>query len=307
MARSMTIALLAAGAALALALAPAAHAGRGPTACEDPTVRGSGGNDTLRGTSGPDVIAGYDGNDTIKGLAGGDVLCGDAGMDQIEGGDMVDRIRGGKGQDDILGGDGSDKIDGGRDADEVNAGLGFDSIKDPGTGSGDFDRLNGGDTGDTFKVSEKEIFCICHGDDGADTMISKAKYAADDPGPVIVLSEFHGDNAEDAIFGHGLIDGADENDHLVLGWRKAPVVDSDDTILAGNNHDILESVNNLGDDTYDGQFGQDTITAGPGDDELLGGPAPDALSGGGGDDTCDGGDSNADTADGTCETILGVP
>ena len=78
-----------------------------------------------------------------------------------------------------------------------------------------------------------------------------------------------------------------------------------DTVCAGG-----------GDDDLNGQAGNDTIRAGSGDDQLRGDTQNDSLyaqlgddelfGGSGATDLCDGG-SDTDTADLSCESVVGVP
>jgi Ca2+-binding RTX toxin-like protein len=68
---------------------------------QEPTIRGTGGADTIEGTEENDVIIGFGGDDVVNALDGNDRVCGYAGNDVLVGGAGNDRLRGNLG-DDVL-------------------------------------------------------------------------------------------------------------------------------------------------------------------------------------------------------------
>jgi len=139
----------------------------------------------------------------------------------------------------------------------------------------------------------------------------------------------NGTIGRDAIFGLGgndtingrlgddLLCGGDGNDVLTggVGDDALDGGDGNDTIFGGIGADRLSG--GAGDDVLDGELGNDTLSGGDGNDRLSGGIGTDVLNGDAGDDTmagnlgtdrCDGGpQTTADTADRSCETVVGVP
>jgi N-acetylglucosamine-6-sulfatase len=88
----------------------------------------------------------------------------------------------------------------------------------------------------------------------------------------------------------------------------------DDVIVGSSAGEEIrgESGNDLvcagdGNDTVFGGSGSDPLHGGGGDDILNGNGGADALSGEDGSDICSGGKGTADSADGTCETLKGIP
>jgi Ca2+-binding RTX toxin-like protein len=150
---------------------------------ERTTLNGLGGNDTITaegtfataltiiGASGTDTLTGGDGNDTIIGSAGADAIKGGNGNDTISAGDDNDvvvqgqagndTISGGTGADTLNGGDGDDRLVGDQQADALSGEAGDDIMvwnngdaSDTNDGGAGFDRseVNGGPTGDAFKL-----------------------------------------------------------------------------------------------------------------------------------------------------------
>ncbi len=126
-----------------------------------------------------------------------------------------------------------------------------------------------------------------------------------------------GNDTIDGRLGDDLLCGGDGND-TIDGGLGADVLagDAGDDVLNGElGADVLAG--DAGDDVLNGGLGADTLAGGEGNDRMSGGLGSDGLSGDGGDDTlagnlgtdrCDGGpQTTADTADRSCETIVGVP
>ena len=118
--------------------------------CQNPTITGTAGDDTLVGTTGRDVIFDLQGNNTVRGNGGNDVICTGPGNDNIitMGGD--DLISDGGGNNRVITGDGADDITVGSGRSLVLSGQGADSV-DAGDGnhtlrtSGGNDRVIAGD------------------------------------------------------------------------------------------------------------------------------------------------------------------
>jgi len=245
-------------------------------------------------TTGDDVILGTPGADTIDALTGDDIVCGWNGNDIITGGDGDDRLLGGHGSDDLdgaagndilLGEDGDDTMAGGADNDLIRGGPGMDGAAgDAGDdrvlgGIGD-DNLSGG-VGDDFLGGFGGIDTISGGD-GADIIFGG--FGAD---------VINGDDGNDTI--RGLI-----GDDTVNGGA------GDDMLFGDRGNDVING--NDGNDTIRGGNARDTLRGNNGDDNIAGGRADDDMFGGAGTDTCTGNlEFVADTADGTCENVLGVP
>ncbi|GIH22310.1 hypothetical protein Aph01nite_06200 [Acrocarpospora phusangensis] len=79
-----------------------------------------------------------------------------------------------------------------------------------------------------------------------------------------------------------------------------------ESIIGTNGPDVIDG--GPGHDDIVGLDGDDYICGGEGNDVVMGGKGDDKLSGGNGRDRCEGGtEVVADTADATCEGIVGVP
>ena len=204
---------------------------------------------------------------SCAGISGTEAELRAMGYNVIVGTAGNDTLTGTIGRDAIFGLGGNDTINGRLGDDLLCGGDGNDTV----TGGAGADVL-AGDGGDD----------VLDGDLGADTITGGA--GAD------VLSGGAGDDT---------LDGGDGND----------------TLFGGIGADRLNG--GAGDDVLDGELGNDTLSGGAGNDRLSGGIGTDVLNGDAGDDTlagnlgtdrCDGGDQVvADTADRSCETIIGVP
>ena len=253
------------------------------------TICAMGGNDIINAGGGDDWIDAGNGNDDVTGSAGNDTIFGGSGADVIRGGAGNDDIEGEGGDDTLIGQPGNDTIDGGSGVDEIIAGSGNDIIF---TGSG-------ATVGSGVIVS---------GGGGNDTITG-------------------GSDADEIIGGAGadIINGAGGND-LLSGGRGV------DEINGGDGNDVIEGQGSRdtlngddGNDIISGGVENDSINGGAGNDELIGGPGndvlrgnsgSDSLFGGAGNDTLVGGGSSGDVCDGqngsdtantTCETLVGVP
>jgi Ca2+-binding RTX toxin-like protein len=103
------------------------------------------------------------------------------------------------------------------------------------------------------------------------------------------------------ITGQGLIGGT-PGDDVILGSAK------DDTIFGDGGNDTICGLG--GHDVITGGPGNDWLSGGDGRDLIHGGNGSDQMSGGANTDVCVGGSPNrppGDSADGTCEVVLGVP
>jgi len=231
------------------------------------TIWGTNGPDTIIGTSASDVIVTFAGNDVVSGGAGNDQICTGAGEDVATGDDGDDRLFGGADKDVLRGGPGSDHVIGNGGGDRLLGGIGADFL-DGGPGA-DF---LGGFGGDDVIV----------GNGGDDTIFGG--FGADQ------IDAGSGDDRVLGLVGDDVISGGAGNDDL-NGDR------GNDTINGDDGNDVIRGGN-----------ASDVISGGAGNDDLRGGKADDILSGGPGVDSCIGNlEFNGDTADATCETILGVP
>jgi Ca2+-binding RTX toxin-like protein len=154
---------------------------------EEPTLVGTGGNDTLRGTKRRDVIDARAGNDLVSNVSRSDKVCGGRGDDEIRagrgflslyGGPGSDRIKatgprpkpcddtgacaypqacisGGAGRDVLIGGKYHEQLQGGRGAD-VLRGWRWEDRLDGGRGQ---DLLDGGRVEDSCAHGEKIYSC----------------------------------------------------------------------------------------------------------------------------------------------------
>lgn len=255
----------------------------------DDTICSLGGNDVINAGGGDDWIDGGTGSDDIQGSAGADTIFGGAGHDLIRGGVGNDEIEGEEGDDTLLGQGGNDTLDGGSGIDDIKGGSGNDTIytgSGATVGSGVF--VSGGGGNDTI-----------HGGPDADDLRGTAG-----------LDTINGEGGNDVITGgnaRDTIDGGDGND-TISGQGSPDIIDGGagaDTINGGDGDDVVSAGG--GADTINGGAGNDILMGDGGSDIVRGGLDDDELSGGGSaGDVCDG-QSGTDTADGTCETILGVP
>jgi len=172
-------------------------------------VNGGGGNDSLDLGGGMDTAFGEGGNDLILGGGASDNISGGAGSDDLYGDGGADTIDGDSGADTIFGGTGNDTLFGGNASDTIDGGTGDDIIN----GEGFTDTLNGGDGDDTIT-----------GGGSADTIDG----GADD-------DTLFGNNAGDFIdggTGNDTLNGGRDNDELHGG-------DGDDLILGSTGDDKL--------------------------------------------------------------------
>lgn len=255
----------------------------------DDTICGLGGNDVINAGGGDDWIDGGTGSDDIQGSAGIDMIFGGFGDDLLRGGIGNDEIEGEEGDDTLLGQGGNDMLDGGAGVDDIKGGSGSDTIytgSGATVGSGVF--VSGGGGNDTM-----------HGGPDADDLRGTAG-----------LDTINGKGGNDVITGgnaRDTIDGGDGND-TISGQGSPDVIDGGngaDTITGGDGNDVVSG--GAGADTISGGAGNDILMGDAGSDIVRGGPDNDDLSGGSSvGDLCDG-QSGIDTADTTCETIVGVP
>lgn len=240
-----------------------------PPTCEGETatIWGTQDADVISGSVGADVIVAFDGADTVAGGAGDDLICAGVGTDSVAGDDGDDRIFGDADRDVLRGGPGDDHIIGSYGNDRLLGGIGEDFL-DGGVG----DDYLGGFGGDD----------ILEGGPGDDTIYGG--FGADQ------INAGSGDDTVSGLVGNDTIDGGSGADTL-KGDR------GNDTIDGGPGNDILLGGN-----------ADDTLAGGDGDDQLSGGKADDTLAGGSGTDNCTGNAENvSDSADFSCEIILGVP
>ncbi len=252
------------------------------------TVLGGSGNDTLDGGGGNDTLIGEGGNDTLFGRGGDDELLGGTGDDTIVGGVGNDDIQGEGGNDTLSGQGGNDTIDGGAGIDGINAGPGSDVIF-TGTGAtvGTGVSVNGGGGNDTL-----------NGGPQADDLRGG-------PGADIVNGEA-GDDQLSGGLGQDTLSGGVGND-VLLGQGSRDTLfggSGDDTLNGGAGNDVLNG--DADDDELVGGPGNDVLRGNDGDDQLLGGNGNDTLVGGADADTCNG-EGGIDSADGSCENVIGVP
>lgn len=251
----------------------------------DSTLQGTPGNDVILGTPGGDNITADAGDDIVCGWHGDDVIVGGDGDDLLIGDDGNDTLYGDAGNDRALGNDGTDQLFGGPDDDVLRGGPDADVV----SGEDGDDRVLGGTGDDTLRGGLGTDYLGGFG--GNDTITG-------------------GDGA-DLIFGGFGADTIEGNggDDVIRGLV------GNDAIDGGTGDDML--FGDRGNDTINGEAGNDTIRGGnaddilygnAGDDDIAGGRADDAMFGGAGTDSCAGNlDFAGDTADSTCETIIGVP
>ncbi len=135
-------------------------------------IRGGGGDDNIKGGDGNDKLYGQAGNDTLNGGAGDDLAKGGAGSDVISGGPGNDKLYGQREKDTIAGGEGSDKIVGGGGGDVLDGGPGDDALR----GDSGRDRLFGS-TGDDKLIGGKGTDRL-DGGEGYDNCLSGARLTA---------------------------------------------------------------------------------------------------------------------------------
>ncbi|MEL7244314.1 MAG: calcium-binding protein [Cyanobacteria bacterium J06573_2] len=130
----------------------------------------NGGNDedSLEGGAGRDRLYGGDADDTLIGGEGNDYLDGGFGVDSLDGGEGNDRLYGGDLNDILIGGSGKDYIDGGSGNDAI---TGVDIVN---FGTGEIDRLKGGEGEDTFILGNESD---CFYDDGNNKNKGRSDYA----------------------------------------------------------------------------------------------------------------------------------
>ena len=238
--------------------------------------------DTLTGDGNANVLIGGAGGDTLSGGGGGDTLLGEAGNDTLNGDADADILVGGA------------------DADTINGGLGNDFI-DYTIGDGVDTSIDGGDGGDTIRIS---------GTAGVDTLNVIVTAGA--------LTTFNGNtgfsNVEGftANFSQGGIDtlsyaGTTEAVAVDLAGITASgftVAVGIENVTGGDGNDALtgDGVANVlsggaGADTLNGAGGADTLNGGAGVDILNGGAGGDILTGGDGVDAIDTGAANDNIID----------
>ena len=254
------------------------------------TISGTAGANTLTGTPQDDVICGLGGNDIIRGQGGNDTIIGGAGIDSVEYADAIAPITANL-VSGLATGQGSDTL---REIENVNGSPYADRL----TGNGGPNRLAGKDGND-----------ILAGLGGPDAMYGGG---GDD--------RLRFDSDLDAGYGGLGTDAAsfaDANDDvrvdlttgrsIVGGYYRVErgTLTAIENIIGGPGSDHI--VGSSGPNVLRGAAGYDDIQGADGDDKLYGDTDGDRLSGGLGTDLCAGGDGGSDTADSTCETILGVP
>ena len=274
------------------------------------------GDDVILGTEGVDIINSLAGNDTICALGGNDIINSGGGNDWIDAGPGNDQVLASAGDDTVFGGTGDDEILAGSGDDDVEGEEGDDTIfGQPGNdtldGGDGVDAINGGGGSDT-------IFT------GPGATVGTGKFVTGNVGNDTITGgpdadDLRGSNGLDTINGGGgddVMSGGDGRDTINGGA-------GDDEIRGQNGVDLL--IGGSGDDFISGGNDIDTINGGPGADEIIGGPGNDILNGDGGSDDIEGGSgdddmiggpgsgdscngqSGTDTADVSCETVVGVP
>ena len=272
---------------------------------QQPTIKGSHGDDKLEGTNGDDVIVTYGGRDVIDGRGGSDRICGGGGNDVLKGGPgSADRLEGGSGNDTLDGGKGTDLLSGGTGSDRFKGGAGTDILDYSGSANGiDADLAEGaitGDGNDTVVSSVEGLF----GSNDNDSLLG------DDSGQFL-----YGQDGDDTINGRGgddTIGGEAGNDALngggsvglgdILDMNGAPegvTVDVGQGISSGYGNDTLRDfeivLGSDHDDLLIGGDGNDLMLGADGNDDLRGLAGDyDILRGGNGDDVMDGGEGVLD-------------
>jgi len=132
------------------------------TVVQDPTIRGSSGDDQLTGTAGNDLLQGLDGNDVLSGGDGADVFEGGDGDDKLSnissmagssnyfnGGSGDDEMQSGAGANFFIGGAGNDFItsESGPDVFAFNVGDGQDTMQANGAPQSPEDTISLGGAG----------------------------------------------------------------------------------------------------------------------------------------------------------------
>ena len=274
------------------------------------------GDDVILGTSGADIINALGGNDTICSLGGNDVINAGGGNDWIDSGAGNDDIQGNAGTDTIFGGLGNDLIRGGVDDDHLEGEEGDDRLF--GQGGDDFlgggsgvDDLKGGSGNDMILTGTGATVgsgVFVSGGGGNDTIFGGSD--ADDIRGAAGLDTLSGAGGNDVITGgngRDTIDGGIGNDDI-RGQGSPDIIEGGsgtDTIFGGDGNDVVNGGD--GADTILGGAGNDTLDGGGGSDVISGGLGDDALIGGASvGDVCDG-QGGSDTADASCESIVGVP
>ena len=276
-------------------------------------------------TSSDDVILGTPGPDIINALAGNDTICGEGGNDIINAGGGNDWIDAGPGNDRVLASAGDDMVFGGTGDDEILAGSGDDDVEgeegdDTLFGQPGNDVLDGGDGVDAINGGGGSDMIFT----GPGATVGTGRFVTGNVGNDTITGgpdadDLRGFNGLDTINGGGgddVISGGDGRDTIDGGA-------GDDEIRGQNGVDVLSG--GSGDDFINGGNDIDTINGGPGADEIIGGPGNDILNGDGGSDDIEGGSgddemaggpgggdscngqSGTDTADASCETVVGVP
>ena len=274
-----TLAVVLAGGALALGVAPvSAPAHSAAATCDGiaATIVGTDGDDELTGTTGDDVIAGLGGQDTIDGGGGNDVLCGDAGADVVVGGTGSDRIFGGDNGlvprveaapeprgDTLVPGPGDDHVD-----------LGANTFN-----AGDYNSNDTLDLSDAAAGVAVDLVAGSAVGEGSDVIVVPSP--AQPMGPVVeVLGSVHADR----------ILGTEGNDHLV-GQGGGDWIEGrggDDLVMnAWDEYSPARGEN--ADDHFDGGPGEDFVDSTGGTDTLLGGEGADSMRKAGGPVTIDAG------------------
>lgn len=286
MIRGMTLGIVIATVALAVALV--AQPVRAAPTCfgRAATIVGTGDADDLVGTAASDVIVGRGGDDRIVGRGGPDYICAGGGNDAVSGGGGNDRMSGDLGTD-LVSFDGAKRgvlvdlasgVATGQGSDSLSA---FESVEgsalaDEISGTTGPNSLLGRDGNDLIRGRAGDDFLV--GGDGADR-----------------LSGGFGSDFFDAGRGNDEIAGGAGFDVLSYSFAARSVTANLATgVASGYGTDTLSSLEALiGSDFPDILTADDrgTVLIGAGgDDELIGGDGVDALEGGAGDDNLDGRD-----------------
>lgn len=267
---------IAAAAAIALLVAPAAQARVPKCLGKRATIVGTKRADRIRGTRGPDVIVAGRGFDVVRGRGGNDRICGGSGPDYINGGPGRDRIVGGS-----KGDNPANTLIGARGNDVIRSGNGATIFGGPGR-----DRMIGGRSQDTFVGGPGNDYINGRGVP-PDTLIA----VPPSPGNLVSYEDAQGPIVARLYLGAG--GGANVGDDALVNIDSVVGSPFDDTIFGSDGVNVLT-----------GEYGSDTIY-GLGGNDLLDGDRLSSLVAAGGTDFGDGG-SGSDSCN-RFETEINCP
>ena len=209
----------------------------------DDTVRGGLNDDEIFGQAGDDVLDGFGGNDLIDAGEGDDYVMGGTGIDY----DDEDVAAGFYDRDTILGGPGNDTLSGGLDANEIDGGDGDDLLN----GSGSRDSLDGGAGNDLLRgFGNGDLLLggdgndLLDGDADDDDRFGERAGDFDDLDDGDTLEGGNGNDVLRGFFDDDLFRGGAGDDALFGG-------DGTDTAEDVDSGDVLDSIENVGDDDDD--------------------------------------------------------